>query len=310
MSLNLFRSLLQRHAKQSWPSRNAPSRGFRDHEKDMRRSLYHRRMAQGPEPERPASAWINWNYDMEVSCFGRRLKEEFQDDTLKQAFVNRSYVESEERRREEVGVVDDDGGGGMSHNQELCQLGEELIEGSLSTYFSNCHPRLPMQAIKHIVAHLSRDHMLSHIAHNLGVKDLVLSQEFPPSEETMSTTFKAVVGALCKDQGKDTASIFVRDLIGAQMTGVGVDEVWVVDDPMKLLVEELHKMAKPPPEPRVMWSSGSSTILSNYVIGLYCQQTLIGQSSGESVMVAEEMAARDALRNIYHIQPHHQPLTF
>ena len=53
--------------------------------------------------------------------------------------------------------------------------------------------------------------------------------------------------------------------------------------------------------------SGPDTILASHLVGLYCQREIIGQSYGETLEIAEEMAARDALRNILQTAEHSQP---
>merc|ERR1712211_113776 len=49
------------------------------------------------------------------------------------------------------------------------------------------------------------------------------------------------------------------------------------------------------------------TILSSHQVGVYCNQELIGQSYGESLAIAEDMAARDALRNIFRTAEYNSP---
>ena len=53
--------------------------------------------------------------------------------------------------------------------------------------------------------------------------------------------------------------------------------------------------------------TGPDTILASHLVGLYCNKELIGQSYGETLEIAEEMAARDALRNIMQTAEHSQP---
>ena len=43
------------------------------------------------------------------------------------------------------------------------------------------------------------------------------------------------------------------------------------------------------------------------MVGVYCDKQLIGQSYGETLDIAEEMAARDALRNIFQTAEHSDP---
>ena len=51
---------------------------------------------------------------------------------------------------------------------------------------------------------------------------------------------------------------------------------------------------------------GPDTILASHLVGLYCHKEIIGQSYGETLEIAEEMAARDALRNILGTAEHSQ----
>lgn len=53
--------------------------------------------------------------------------------------------------------------------------------------------------------------------------------------------------------------------------------------------------------------AGPDTILASHLVGLYCHREIIGQSYGETLEIAEEMAARDALRNILQTAEHSQP---
>ena len=43
------------------------------------------------------------------------------------------------------------------------------------------------------------------------------------------------------------------------------------------------------------------------MVGVYCDKQLIGQSYGETLDIAEEMSARDALRNIFQTAEHSDP---
>lgn len=55
------------------------------------KELKRRRDKIGPEEPSPRSSYLEWNYDGEVYAFGKRLNENFDEDLLKTALVNRSY---------------------------------------------------------------------------------------------------------------------------------------------------------------------------------------------------------------------------
>ena len=59
-----------------------------------------------------------------------------------------------------------------------------------------------------------------------------------------------------------------------------------------------------------MWVNGQDTILACYHIGVYCDKELIGQSPGETVEIAKNMAARDALRKLFCFEDCSTPIPF
>lgn len=273
-------------------------------------SLYKRRVDQGPEPDRPRSVWINWNYDAEIFAFGERLGEKFQSDSLRTAFTNRSYVAVEKDKRAELGLQDDVAELNLTDNEDFQIKGDQLAKNYAKAYLQHCYPMLPEEGIISVVSYLMSEENLSHIALNLGLKDLTLTQEFPPSKESLSRTFKAVIGALDHDQGLERSELFVQDFILTQLVGKSISDVWVIKNPMGILTEILKKQQRGLPEPRLLWGSGSETILSTYMVGIYSDKELIGQSFGETVTIAEEMAANNALDRIFEITSCAHPLPF
>jgi large subunit ribosomal protein L44 len=272
------------------------------------RSLYKRRIDQGPEPERPRSVWINWNYDAEIFAFGKRLGEEFKSSTLKQAFITSSYIEKETERRSKLGLEGDAAHVELSDNTQFVQLGEKVAQEYLHKYLKHCLPLLPEVYIRSVCSHLLSNDTLFHISSNLGIRDLVQTAEFPVSSETLCNVFKAIIGALHHDQGADRTNLFIQDFIISQLIGKDILELCAINNPMGLLADTLRQQGRSDPEPRLLWSTGSETILASYVIGIYCDRQLIGKAAGETVSIGEEMAARDALRRLLNIAESRSPL--
>jgi len=46
-------------------------------------------MEVGPEKPRHRSEFLEWNYDSEIFAFGKRLKDEFDENLLRLAFVDK-----------------------------------------------------------------------------------------------------------------------------------------------------------------------------------------------------------------------------
>jgi len=96
------------------------------------------------------------------------------------------------------------------------------------------------------------------------------------------------------------AQLFVNDFVLTQLIGQDINEIWSVENPMGLLVDELklggHKSL---PVSRLLWSTGACHPTGAFVVGIYVDEKFLAKGSGETVDIAEEMAARDALRRLY-----------
>lgn len=55
-----------------------------------------RKKKQEAQPEAPRSSYLEWNYEIEVRCFGKRLGETFDQRILKEAFVQREWANLQE----------------------------------------------------------------------------------------------------------------------------------------------------------------------------------------------------------------------
>ncbi|XP_048252387.1 39S ribosomal protein L44, mitochondrial-like [Haliotis rufescens] len=285
-----------------------PDKGYKRWVPKIDNMLYNRRLAAGPEVERHRSEWINWNYDAEVYAFGKRLGEEFEEGTLRRALTHRSYIEKEEERRRELGIDLDAAPLGLSDNQELAAIGAESMSVYIKAYLRHVYPRLFEEGVSAIHDHLISTEVLSKIASHIGLTDLILCQEFPVGAGTQSDTLQAVIGALEHGQGRDRAHLFVRDFVLPQLIETDMAELWTVPNPMGLLTDILAREGRPPPEPRLQWSSASQTVMSLYYVGIYCDGQLLGQSPGETLTIAEEMAARDAVKNQLGLADSRSPL--
>merc|ERR1712096_59574 len=167
-------------------------------------------------------------------------------------------------------------------------------------------PLLPEEGIVAVKSYLTREMMLADIAFHLGLRELVLSEEYPPSASTLAQTLQALIGALAQTDST-RAEKFVTDVIATQIAGKDINEIWSLTDPMKALSNILTSSGLPPPESRLLWQTGPATIHSSHMVGVFCDKEIIGQSPGETV---EEMAARDALRNIFNTAEASAPLPF
>lgn len=137
----------------------------------------------------------------------------------------------------------------------------------------------------------------------------ILNQEFPPNEQTLAATLKAVIGALAESSGPERVFAFVRDFICTQLSQKDVNELWTIDEPFKLLQEVCKSEKLCEPEPRLIGEAGKNTILACYQVGIYCEKRLLGTGFGENVDTAIEVAARNCLAKVFETS-NSKPLNF
>ncbi|EFA05348.1 large ribosomal subunit protein mL44 [Tribolium castaneum] len=248
-----------------------------------------RRMDQvGPEAPTPRSSYLEWNYEAEIFAFGKRLREEFDRKVLKQALTHRSYVTREEDKAKEKGLEFET----IECNHQLIKQGGALISQCVRNELGGKYPKDVVEALH---GHLTTVDMLAHVGLHLGLKDIVQTAEFPVENETLADTFKAVVAALEVSQGQERVQLFVKDFLLSQLNGKDVYDVWAPDSPLDYLRSLLPKQEI---ESRLCNKSAVNTILANYQVGLYCNKKLLGLGWGESVEIAKDTAALDAIQRL------------
>ncbi|XP_075956287.1 large ribosomal subunit protein mL44 [Anarhichas minor] len=265
---------------------------------------------EGPPPPKPRSQKPHWDYHAEVQAFSSRLHENFSPELLKTAFINPCYLQAELRRRQGLGVDSEITALVLKDNIQLSERGVSFTKSFLSDWCRASFPILPRDGVESVVRHLASSAVVTDVARNLGIEDLTMSADCPVPDDVLHSTFMAVIGALTESSGAEKTGLFLRDFLGTQLIGKDLFDMWTVVDPMGLLVEELTKRSVPLPEPRLIRSAGASTVLPLYFVGLYSDKKLLAQGPGETLVAAEEEAARVALRILYGYTENHRPLDF
>lgn len=122
---------------------------------------------------------------------------------------------------------------------------------------------------------------------------------------TLANTFKAVVEALRASQDLQRAELFVKDFVLTQLTGKDVYDIWSPDRPLEYLTELLKIKGITSFEPRLCNHSATNTILANYQVGLYNEKKLLGIGWGETIDIAKETAALNAIERIHKEENEH-----
>ncbi|CAF4508674.1 unnamed protein product, partial [Rotaria socialis] len=120
-----------------------------------------------------------------------------------------------------------------------------------------------------------------------------------PRPTMLTNALFAFIGSINENSGQSRAEVFVADFILTHLVGKDINEIWQVKNPMGLLTKVLEENGRQAPESRLIWATGVSSVLSTYVVGVYSNKEFLGKSAGATVSIAEEMAARDALRHLF-----------
>jgi len=259
--------------------------------------MYENRQIAGPEEDRHRSQFPNWNYDAEVFAFGHRIGETFDDLLLRRALTDPSFVLKRTAKQEELGLGRDFE---ARHNQELSLAGEEIISKFVVTYIRTHFPNFPEEGCDAVLSYLLSEMVVAHVARNIGLTDLILCDRIQPQPQTLAFAFKAVVGALAESADERRAHEFVADFLLPQLVEKDVFElldssVTSFDLLQKIFTAHSGSVL----EQRLIRSTASQTILASYTVGIYSDRTLVGEGSGETLPLAEDMAAKDALRRFF-----------
>ncbi|XP_071482845.1 large ribosomal subunit protein mL44-like, partial [Diadema antillarum] len=132
------------------------------------------RIKYGEEPKKPRSHQDNWDYTSEIYAFGQRFGEQFNDATIRTAFTHHSYVEKEEAHRKEMGLLEKDSQLQLEDNSALSQTGYLFSSSYIKSYLRHSLPKVPEEGHRAIHQYLLSGNVLSHVAGNLGMRDLIL----------------------------------------------------------------------------------------------------------------------------------------
>jgi len=253
------------------------------------RELERRKRKMGPQPPQPRSTYLEWNYDAEIFAFAKRLGETFDDSLLRRAFTQRSYIIQQELKGTETNVD------ALEDNLELIKEGKTFISDCIRRKFQN---KYAAEAVDAIHAYLITEAMLSHVGSHMGVTDLILSADFPVDKSTLADTFKAVVAALKRSTDEQRAEAFVNDFLICQLNGKNLYDLWDLKNPYEYLLQLVREKGYSEIESRLCNQSAANTILANYQVGLYSDKKLLGLGWGESVEIAKNTAALDAIQRL------------
>jgi ribonuclease III len=216
-----------------------------------------------------------------------KLQTTFQDiDLLVMAFTHRSYLNE---HRKSV----------RAHNERLEFLGDAVLELVVTEYlYSNYDD--PEGVLTNWRSSLVRTESISAAAAKYGFEPLLrLSRGEKRGTERaraqiLANSFEAVVGALYLDQGYEAAKRFITDSILSTFEDILASGSWM--DPKSRLQELAQSEENATPIYKVVTEEGPDHD-KVFTVGVYVNGKLHGKGTGPSKQIAQQQAARTALKN-------------
>ena len=116
---------------------------------------------------------------------------------------------------------------------------------------------VPEEMITELRDYLLSEPIMADVAFHIGLREIVLSEEYPPAAATLTKCFEAVVGALASSQPERAAKL-VTDLVASQLHGKEVQEICSgsLANPMRILEGILLRSGLEAPETRLLFQTG------------------------------------------------------
>ena len=199
---------------------------------------------------------IDWSCSDHTVGFQARLGEHIDSDLLSRSLVMKSHLELEKKKQEELGVEVSEQ---MVDNTLLADRGSEVIQRTLTMWLRGAYPSLPEEMISELRDFLMTDDMLADVAFHIGIREVILSEEYPPFAATLRKCLEALIGALDTNQ-PDRAAKLVIDIIASQLHGKEIQEICTksLSNPMNVLTNILTNSGMEPPEPRLLFQTGTT----------------------------------------------------
>uniref|UniRef100_F1L5P9 Large ribosomal subunit protein mL44 n=1 Tax=Ascaris suum TaxID=6253 RepID=F1L5P9_ASCSU len=263
-------------------------------ERGYLKDLYHRRVLAGADPVLSRSAYPNWDYGAELSAFGHRIGSPAIDSgRLVRALTTESFFSRADVLADSSGAQPskEDQVASTQNNSELIPLGGRLLWDVLCGYLRYSLPNAPEELIRAVANELSADDLLASLGTHLGLNCLIRTAEFPPSQKSLSNSFKALLAVMERQR----AESLIVSVVISQLLDVDFMDVYPLRDPLAVLADVLRAKGYERLEPRLLRSAGVVSAEPVYLVGIYADEQLVGKCAGESLSIAVDMAARESL---------------
>ncbi len=201
------------------------------------------------------------------------------------ALTHRSYVNEHKKSTKE-------------HNERLEFLGDAVLELAVTDYLFKNYQE-PEGILTSWRAALVRTESIGEAGDKLGYEPLLRMSkgERQGSErarqQILANAFEAVIGAIYLERGYDDAEAFINKHITSKLELILAEGTW--RDPKSHLQEVSQRVDSATPQYKVLDEVGPDHD-KVFTLGVYVNGTLMAQGVGHSKQVAQQEAAKAALK--------------
>lgn len=202
-----------------------------------------------------------------------------------QAFTHRSYLNEVKQK--------------IESNERLEFLGDSILSFVVSQFLFKTYPDFEEGTLTNLRSLLVNTKTLAGTASELDFGRLLkLSKGEEESkgrqnQSLLADSFEAFIGALFLDQGIEITSLFISDTILNKANEIVEKKAF--KDPKSLLQENVQAQKQNSPSYKVLEEVGPAHA-KIFTVGVYVNDSLLGEGKGRSKQEAEENAAKIALK--------------
>lgn len=220
-----------------------------------------------------------------IEDFEKIIDIEFSNKELaKQAFIHRSYLNENPDTKTE-------------HNERLEFLGDAVLELVVTEHLYQNYPN-PEGELTNWRSALVNAQIMGRVANSIGVNDfLYLSRGEAKDtgrarQAILADTLEAIIGAIHLDQGYETVRKFIEKYILSELGTIIEQGLW--RDAKSYFQEVAQDKIGVTPTYEVLAETGPDHE-KHFRIGVYLDNDLIAEGTGDSKQEAEQNAAQAAL---------------
>lgn len=224
---------------------------------------------------------------IDFSVFEKKINIIFKDkDLLKQAFTHRSYLNEHPKEK-------------ILHNERLEFLGDAVLELIVTEYLFKKYSTKTEGELTAYRASLVNTTTLSEVGRDLDMNAFLLLSRGEQQDKgrarqyILANTFESFVGALYLDKGYEDTRSFIAQYLFPRLEKIISLNLW--HDAKSKFQEKAQEIESITPTYKVLQESGPDHD-KLFVLGVFLNDALIARGDGSSKQIAEQYAAKNALK--------------